>query len=487
MRRNITLALFSVIGGMILALANLQSGQGPVALTNAATTAGYPDFSYQYSGVSNSPSGEKPQSKLWYNDGRWWGSLFNKNTHTYHIFWLNLQTQTWTDTGTTIDSRPATKADCLWDGQHLYIVSGGGSISTGANLDALFYRYSYNSTTKTYTSDFNPVVIRSGGAETIVIDKDSTGRLWVTYTQSNKVWVNHSTIADNVWTQPFNPPMPSNLATSINVDADDISSLIAFDGKVGLLWSNQNDKTFYFSYHVDGASDSTWTGGIAARQSNTALADDHMNLKTLQSDPSGQVFAVVKTSINGQSTTTPQIMLLVRRLDGSWTATMISSGFDNQTRPILLIDTDHRQLYVFESDESGGSVYYKKTAIDNIQFEAGKGTPFISSATYTSINDSTSTKQSVNSTTGIVVLASDDSKKWYLHNYIDLSADGPTVTPLNTPTSTPTNTPTSTPTRTPTNTPTNTPTSTPTNTPTNTPISTPKPPVFKTYLPLLSR
>ena len=102
MRRNITIALFSVIGGMILALANLQSGQGPVALTSAAINAGYPDFSYQYNGVSNSPSGEKPQSKLWYNDGRWWGSLFNKNTHTYHIYWLDLQSQIWMDTGKTI-------------------------------------------------------------------------------------------------------------------------------------------------------------------------------------------------------------------------------------------------------------------------------------------------------------------------------------------------------------------------------------------------
>ena len=423
MRRSRTVSLLAIVGSLILLLVRLHADRGLVHA--AQETAGYSDFSYADSGVSTTPTGEKPQSKLWYNDGRWWGDLFSPTTHTYHIYWLDLAHQTWIDTGTELDSRPATKADCLWDGTHLYVASGGGS-ATGADLDGLLFRYSYNAITKTYTRDAGfPVTIRSGGAETLVIDKDTTGKLWITYTQSNKVWVNHSTTADTQWGQPFNPPMPAALAASINLDPDDISSLIAFDGKIGVLWSNQTDATFYFAYHVDGAPDTTWTGGIAARVTNTPLADDHINLKSLRADPSGQLFAVVKTSINGSSSSTPQILVLVRKPDGSWSSAMFSSGAENQTRPILLIDIDHRQMYVFASDEGGGSVYYKQSGLDNVQFAPGRGTPFISSSTYTLINDATSTKQSVTSASGIVVLASDDNHKWYLHNYLDLGGPFP--------------------------------------------------------------
>ncbi len=51
-----------------------------------------------------------------------------------------------------------------------------------------------------------PVTVRTGGGETIVIDKDTTGQLWVTFTQSNKVWLRNSTTSDLVWASPFNPP-----------------------------------------------------------------------------------------------------------------------------------------------------------------------------------------------------------------------------------------------------------------------------------------
>ena len=36
--------------------------------------AGYLDFSYNGIGFASSPTGEKPESKLWWNDGFWWGS-----------------------------------------------------------------------------------------------------------------------------------------------------------------------------------------------------------------------------------------------------------------------------------------------------------------------------------------------------------------------------------------------------------------------------
>ena len=485
MRRHIIIALFSIIGGLVLAFAGTQLERGPVASTSAAAPdVGYPDFSYRYSGVID-PTGEKPESKLWYNDGRWWGSLFHTPSGTYHIFWLNIPTHQWIDTGTVLDPRPISKADCLWDSASgkLYVASGG----MNTHDDGRLFRYSYSSASKTYSLDAGfPVTIRTGGAETLVIDKDTTGQLWITFTQGNKVYVNRSLTSDAVWGTPFLVPAAG---TNTRVSSDDISSLIAFGGKIGVLWSNQNDSTFYFAVHADADADTTWAGAIALRAPN--VADDHINLKSLQADPSGQVFAVVKTSINGGSSTSPQVLLLTRKLDGSWSDAMVSSGAENQTRPILLIDTDQRELYVFSADEGGGAVYYKQSGMDNIQFPAGFGTLFISSGTYTSINNPSSTKQNINSTTGIVVLAGDSGKKWYLHNYLDLGATQPTATATPTSSPTATSTPTATPTGSPTTTATATPAGSPTPTPSHAgePTSTPTatPPQRHDYLPLLER
>ncbi|MEP7188924.1 MAG: hypothetical protein ABI901_07045, partial [Roseiflexaceae bacterium] len=284
MRRHSALALFSIIGGLLLALSGSGLGSPSVALGSTPQEAGYFDFAH--TGVSL-PSSDKPQSKLWFNDGRWWASLYNMTSHTYHIYWLDLAIQDWKETipATDLDTRAQTQADILWDNtaKKLYIVSGGTS------LDAWFMRYSYNPATKTYSRDFNPVVVRSGGGETIVLDKDSTGKLWVTYTQGNQVYVNRSTTSDATWGPRFAIPGAAMLAQ------DDISSIIAYKDQngssIGVLWSNHNaPSSMLFSYHKDGDPDTTWRP-IETIYSSTCAADDHINLKSLQADASGAIYA----------------------------------------------------------------------------------------------------------------------------------------------------------------------------------------------------
>src|SRR5687767_15065337 len=102
------------LAGISSVLLLLQMSVLNLPQVQAVGENGYADFSYRYSGV-NAPSGEKPQSKLWFADNRWWGSLFNISTGKYHIHWLNSATQKWIDTGTVLDDRPSAKADCLWD------------------------------------------------------------------------------------------------------------------------------------------------------------------------------------------------------------------------------------------------------------------------------------------------------------------------------------------------------------------------------------
>ena len=83
-------------------------------------TVGYRDFSYGLN-VTSAPTSEKPESKLWWNDAIWWGSLWNVASARYEIYRFDRPSQTWSSTGTAIDTRKSSKADCLWDGTKLYV------------------------------------------------------------------------------------------------------------------------------------------------------------------------------------------------------------------------------------------------------------------------------------------------------------------------------------------------------------------------------
>ena len=383
-----------------------------VAPTSApgAGNVGYRDF--QFSTGTSSPTAEKPQSKLWFHDGIWWGVLFNRSDFTIHR--LNWATQKWSDTGVLVDSRNNTKADAMWTGTRLYVASAGPSASSSSD-SVRVTRFSYNASTKTYSRDSGfPVTPISGGVEAIVLARDTTGRLWMTYTRNSRVLVTHTTSIDSSWITPYAIPVSG----ASNLTADDISAVIAYEGKIGVMWSNSNDDAMYFAIHTDGASDSSWTLSTAVRLPE--YADDHMNLKSLEADSSGRVFAITKTSLT--SSGDPLILLLVLKPNGSWTRHTFGRVSDDHTRPIVQIDEQNRRVYVFAASPccSGETIYYKHTSLDSISFPTGRGTPFIQSTTSKKLNNPTSTKQNLNGFTNLVVVASDNGSDYYHHNIIDL-------------------------------------------------------------------
>ena len=220
------------------------------------------------------------------------------------------------------------------------------------------------------------------------------------------------------------------------------------------MWSNQTDATMYFAYHVDGAADSAWTMNNAL--SGPGWADNHMAIKSLQADSSGQVFASTKTSLNGDkcppssgNAQKPLILLLIMDGTGGWQRRTFSTAADCESRPIVVLDQQSRKIYMFatmpapnSSYGSGGSIYYKVTNLDNPNFDSGPGTPFIQLAADLKINNATSTKQAVSPASGLVVLAGDDHTHTYVHGALSLGTDTtpPTVTATN-PTNASTNVP----------------------------------------------
>jgi len=407
-----------------------------------AAEVGYRGPSFKSSSTPSAPTAEKPQSKLWFNDGAWWGALFNGSSRQFEIYRHNASTNKWNTTGVAIDARPTVRLDCLWDGSNLYVASAVRLGAGGTDSSIRIMRYSYSGGTYSMDTGF-PVTIANAKVEAVVIDKDTTGTVWATYTHlgSNgamSVYVAHSTVDARTWVAPYVLPVSgaNNLVGGLD---GDMSAIVAYRGNIGVMWSNQNDDTMYFATHQDGTADNIWSVTVAVRAPR--YADDHMNIKALQVGPEGQVFAATKTSLTASSA--PLTLLLVLDSSGNWKRHTFGTVADDHTRPILMIDSENRQLYMFAPSPccSGGVVYYKQTSLDNISFPTGKGTPFIQSNSDLKINNPTSTKQEINGTTGLMVMAADDDSDYYLYNYLPLNSTGADTTPPDTAiTATPTGT-----------------------------------------------
>ncbi|HET7473859.1 MAG TPA: DNRLRE domain-containing protein [Candidatus Limnocylindrales bacterium] len=407
------------------------------AVAPAAAAAG--DIGFEgpsFTGSGSAPTGSKPESKLWFNDGLWWGTLWSTSAAAFHIYRLDLVGQQWVDTGVAIDKRTGTRDDVLWDGSKLYIASHRYSTSPAPGYPVLLYRYSYVAASKTYTLDAGfPATIHDSKTETFVIDKDSTGRLWATWVQNQQVYISHSTTSDATWTTPFVLPV-----SGTSVDVDDISSVIAFrhtgdPNRIGVMWSNQLDDKVHFAFHNDGDPDTAWDDSKTAIQGNN-YADDHINLKSVQSDGSGRIYAAIKTSLSTSSA--PLIMLLTfTPATMTWTNTPVGRVSDGHTRPIVMIDEEHSVAHVYmtgpvppaTSGDSGGAIYEKTASLSNLTFPLGLGTAVIQDADSPAMNNATSTKQNVTSASGLVILASNDSTNRYWWQFDPVGGTPPPVNP----------------------------------------------------------
>ena len=144
----------------------------------------------------------------------------------------------------------------------------------------------------------------------------------------------------------------------------------------------------------------------------------------------GRVIAAVKTSLGDTPATgtvnpdDPLVVLLDRSASGQWTSATFGKVADFHTRPIVLIDEEHGILHMLATaPETNGQIYRKSCPLSDIRFTGGRGTSFIESSLDPKIGDATSTKQNLNGSTGLAVVASDTSTHRYLHNTTPLSSE----------------------------------------------------------------
>ena len=85
-----------------------EAAASSIAAVSSCPTLGCQDAAFPANPNKSdfSPTGEKPQSKLWYNDGRWWASMLHSDG-AYYIFYL--EGQTWVKTDMTRTHGRATR------------------------------------------------------------------------------------------------------------------------------------------------------------------------------------------------------------------------------------------------------------------------------------------------------------------------------------------------------------------------------------------
>ena len=255
-----------------------------------------------------------------------------------------MATQNWTNTTVAVDDRNRSHGDALADGAVVYVASAraeGAAGTTGRDLR--IYKYTYNTTSNTYAPVAGfPKLIAGTAAGTgfSTIAKDGNGRLWVAFTQANRVRITTSADAGANWSAPIDLPNMGN-----NITSNDTVAIATMNGGVGVLWSNQTvgDDAFYFVAHANADPVGTWQAREDAFKTvNIYDADGHISLKT---DASGNLLAAVKTNRNEDPAPNggdPLITVLKRTgsagAAGAWASHPVTTVTVGGTRPILVID-----------------------------------------------------------------------------------------------------------------------------------------------------
>jgi uncharacterized repeat protein (TIGR02543 family) len=168
---------------------------------------------------------------------------------------------------------------------------------------------------------------------------------------------------------------------------------------------------------------------------------DEINLKSLQKTTSGQLFAAIQTA--NTNPTDPLIGVVARDTNGVFSFHEYSQVQHNDRNPILLIDegdvnnANDDKIYTFvTSGGGGGTICYKTLNISTPLSGMGNfntmpvncGIPLMADSTYNGIDNATTTRQTVNRNTGIVILAAHDKPpvRFYVHG--KLGDPSPVVT-----------------------------------------------------------
>jgi hypothetical protein len=328
------------------------------------------------SALTTATTGEKPQSKVWFFGSTWW-AVFPDSSGTW--IW-RLDGNRWT-AALQLSSNPDAQADYeLVEAEgtvHVLLFDG---IAT--QLASAEYVPGSPGTYQLWSQRPQLVSVPlSAEAETATIALDSAARMWIAYDTSSTAEVRYGDVSDSftTWSAP--------VILASGLDADDIAAVVAFDGQIGVFWSNQRVQRFGFRVHLDVEPPTFWSADeVPASQSaldvGGGMADDHLNF-AVASD--GTVYAAIKTSYD--TSNLPKIALLMRRPDGGWDD--LYEVDTHGTRPIVAFNEAlYSLMVIYTESETGGDIKYRVSAGDPVSFG-----PSMTLMTGAILNNPSSTKE----------------------------------------------------------------------------------------------
>lgn len=333
-------------------------------------------------GAGPGRTADKPQSKCWHHDGKWWAALSTRGEFALYEF----ANGDWSKARVLNGGGPSFRADCFPMGGDAYILAFAAGRSE-------VHKLAYNGASYEPADGWDAPSSVPASGETATIAVDSLGVPWIATDESGKAVVYTSGDGGRTWLEP--------VVLREGIDGDDITVVTRLNGgQTGVMWSDQRRGEFGFAVHGDGDAPGEWT--LESIRGDGPIADDHINAAVARD---GTLYAAVKTEFD----TGGMVQLGVYRRspngewDGIYPVTVLSEE-ESGTRPIAVLNEERGEIYVFYTNWAvrPNTIGVKAAKIDTMRF-SGKTVRAMESNT--DLNDVSSTKQPVTSSSGLMILA----------------------------------------------------------------------------------
>ncbi len=330
----------------------------------------------------------KPQSKLWYDQGTWWAALPQEKG----VFLWRFADGKFTPQdvpGPLARTRADAQCDvCLHEGT-LFVLSLQRNPVT-----ILLHALKFMEGAWRELPGYPATLGYTGKISTVTCAVDGRGMLWAAYVSEDKKVLAHTF-------SPADPKAGFSKPIEVGVPGGpfDISSLRAFKGHVGVLWSMQKEERFMFRAHRDDKPADQWEPEEVVLAGKD-MVNDHVNVTT---DKDGNVWAVTKAQ-TGPTRPAAALVLSRRDASGKWTqvATIVETN-QNRTRPIVVLDAEKPFAYVLYTDRVPKPWVIRMMPVSLADGKVGKEIQVLKT-TY-DLNNTTCMRAPASAATGLMIVA----------------------------------------------------------------------------------